>query len=59
MFLEIKSGQLIVTGNNTNYLQTGLAIILRNRCDTQRFLLAASSPARAKFEKNRDSLVIM
>jgi len=59
MFLEVKSGQFVVAGNNTNHLQTGLAIILRNRCDTQRFLLAASSPTGAEFEKNRNSLVIL
>jgi hypothetical protein len=59
MFLEVQRGQFIVAGNNTNYLQTALSIILRNRCDTQRFLLAAASPAGSKFEKNRDSFVIL
>jgi hypothetical protein len=59
MSLKVQGGQVIVTGNNTNYLQTDITIILRNRCDTQRFLLAAASPARTKFEKNRDSLVIL
>jgi hypothetical protein len=59
MFLEVQCRQLIVAGNNTDYLQTGPAIILRKRCDTQRFLLAAASPAGAKFEKNRNSLVVL
>jgi hypothetical protein len=59
MFLEVQCRQFVVAGNNTNYLQTALSIIFRKRCDTQRFLLAASSPAGTKFEKNRDSLIIL
>jgi hypothetical protein len=59
MFLKVQCGQFIIAGNNTNYLQTGPAIFLRKRCDTQRFLLAASSPAGAEFEKNRDPLIIL
>lgn len=59
MFLEVQCGQFIVAGNDTNYLQTDITIILSNRCDTQRFLLAASSPARTEFEKNRNSFIIL
>ena len=59
MFLEVQRGQLIVAGNNTNYLQTAPAIILRERCDTQRLLLATASPTGTEFEKYRDSPVIL
>jgi hypothetical protein len=59
MLLEVQCRQFIVAGNNTDYLQTGPATILRKRCDTQRFLLAAASPAGTKFEKNRYSLVVL
>jgi hypothetical protein len=59
MFLEVQCSQFIIAGNNTNYLETGPAIFFCNRRDTQRFLLAATSPTCTKFEKNRYSLIIL
>lgn len=59
MFLKIQGGQFVVTLYYSNYLKARPAVLLCYRCDTQRFLLAAASPACAEFEKNRNSLIVL
>jgi hypothetical protein len=59
VFLELQCGQFVLTRDDPDNLQTCRAVLLPELANVTSFLLASPSPARAEFEKDGYSRIVL